>query len=608
MESENYPIKSFLNSFQAVKDAILPLESGIKKAAMDMECRWSGSKKKAISVDPTAPPSSGNKRNKSKMGVSNRKNGHCTARENQKNGRATNVHANTFLGMLMLNIGTADEAAEPLVVGKKETEVRDSDGDSKSCGNCLHFAVHWSLLANSLFHAFPALSGSGKNQIHGQNHEAKDGIYVKSKVEPRQRESTYEAAKAALDNSIFINLEPLEGFIHFVLDQIGQNLHKLDQEVWDKKEKECPSYSSNPDEHVDHLKALTSILECRRADVNDLLGNLGFARVGGVPPSMVDISSPVKEAREDAAEADNSEDAVANNSTHKFASGIFRIPLSNVERLKSTLSTVSLTELIELVPQLGRPSRDYPDKKKLFSVQDFFKYTESEGRRFFEELDRDGDGQVNLEDLEIVVRKRKLPKKYAREFMQRARSHLFSKSFGWKQFLSLMEQREPTILRAYTSLCLSKSGTLQKSEILTSLKNAGLPANEDNAVAMMRFLDADKEGSISYGHFRNFMLLLPSDRLQDDPRNVWFEASTVVAVAPPVEIPAGSVLRSALAGGLSCALSTSLMHPIDTIKVLFSLLHHSYCYIRTTLLPSHAVIPLWLLMEPFQVLKVLNLF
>lgn len=53
-----------------------------------------------------------------------------------------------------------------------------------------------------------------------------------------------------------------------------------------------------------------------------------------------------------------------------------------------------------------------------------------------------------------------------------------------------------------------------------------------------------------------------------------------------MEIPAGSVLRSALAGGLSCALSTSLMHPIDTIKanfygldlvILYSVVVSFYC-------------------------------
>jgi hypothetical protein len=47
---------------------------------------------------------------------------------------------------------------------------------------------------------------------------------------------------------------------------------------------------------------------------------------------------------------------------------------------------------------------------------------------------------------------------------------------------------------------------------------------------------------------------------------VWFEAATVVPMAPPVDVPAGSVLKSALAGGLASALSTSLLHPLDTVK------------------------------------------
>ncbi|KAL0340791.1 UNVERIFIED_CONTAM: hypothetical protein Sradi_4595900 [Sesamum radiatum] len=191
------------------------------------------------------------------------------------------------------------------------------------------------------------------------------------------------------------------------------------------------------------------------------------------------------------------------------------------------------------------------------------------GKRFFQELDRDGDGQVTLEDLEIAMRNRKLPDIYAHQFMQRTRNHLFSKSFGWKQFLSLMEQKEPTILRAYTSLCLSKSRTLQKSEILASLENAGLPANEDNAVAMLHFLNANTDESISYGHFRNFMLLLPSDRLQVNSRSIPSKSATAGS-ASPVDTPAISVLKSALAGGISCSLSAALMHPVDTVKCWMS--------------------------------------
>jgi hypothetical protein len=129
------------------------------------------------------------------------------------------------------------------------------------------------------------------------------------------------------------------------------------------------------------------------------------------------------------------------------------------------------------------------------------------------------------------VRKRNLPRRYAKDLLRRTRSNLFSKSIGWEQFLSLMEQKEATILRAYTTLCLSKSGTLQKNQILTSLKSAGLPANEDNAAAMIRYLNQDKDVSISYGHFRNFMLLLPSERLEEDPRLVFFFNSLLICCA-----------------------------------------------------------------------------
>ncbi|KAJ4977901.1 hypothetical protein NE237_008681 [Protea cynaroides] len=565
MLTGNDPIESFFNSLDAVKGAFSPLESGIRRAAKDLESCWAGPRTgtnnpelfaKLNFTDENSNRSSFLKKKQCEEVVDDRK----------KN-VSIKFPIKTFLGTFFPNAGGNDRKTE--LLKKKE---KDLVGEKVSCTNCLHFAVTWSLLLNSFLQAFPSPLKNGRkrsqkqcaqeNPCSGSCKESSSFFGVASKRKRRecsQFAGSFKNEGTTCKEGDNLSLELLIGLI---FDQFTQNLQKFDKNAQQTLHKSSGTEtSSSPLPTSDHFGVVTDILRGKKADVNYFLGNLRFARVGGVPPSLVGVT----EEGDDAVSAGNSEETES-SSPQKLANGLLNIPLSNVERLRSTLPIISLTELIELLPQLGKPCKDHPDKKKLFSVQDFFRYTESEGKRFFEELDRDGDGQVTLEDLEVAMGKRRLPRRYAQEFMCRTRRHLFSKSFGWKRFLSLMEQKEPTILRAYTTLCLSKSGTLQKSEILTSLKNAGLPANEDNAVAMMRFLNADTEGSISYGHFRNFMLLLPFDRLKDDPRNIWFEAATVVAVAPPVEISTGSVLKSALAGGLASALSTSLLYPVDTMK------------------------------------------
>ncbi|KAI3872590.1 hypothetical protein MKW92_015800 [Papaver armeniacum] len=550
MVSRNEQVESFFNSLNAVKDVFSPVESGFKKVAKDLELCWLSQKNgvKYLEIFPQfnlVVVETNGKVVESSEKKKKKQFGDVVMVDGRKKGSSTRVTNKTFLANLFQNNGSSNKSKTTGELSNKGSS-KEKEKEDGSCVNCLQFAMTWSVLVNSFVQAIPTPFKPGKKRFQkqsGKENASQDSCKQPSLVFPFKRKQKKSDAQfdsvfqeKGGDNTRMYKggeILSLELLVGFLCDQIIQNI----------------SNDSSNSAEIDHLGLLKSMFKGRKADVNSFLGNLSFARVGGVPSSMVGVPS-VKEEDEDIETNANKEEPES-NTPQKIATGLLNIPLSNVERLRSTLSTVSLSELIELVPQIGRPSKDeHPDKKKLFSVQDFFRYTETEGKRFFEELDRDGDGQVTLEDLEIEMKKRRLPRKYARDFMRCTRNHFFSKSVGWKQFLSFMEQKEPTILRAYTTLCLSKSGTLQKGQILTSLKNAGLPANEDNAVAMMRFLNADTGGSISYGHFRNFMLLLPSDRLTDDPRSIWFEAATVVAVPPPVEIPAGSVLKAALAGGL----------------------------------------------------------
>ena len=63
------------------------------------------------------------------------------------------------------------------------------------------------------------------------------------------------------------------------------------------------------------------------------------------------------------------------------------------------------------------------------------------------------------------MRRRRLPVKYAREFLRRTRRNWLASSFGWEEFRTLMEQKEAGMLRAFTSLSVNSSGTLQKSQV-----------------------------------------------------------------------------------------------------------------------------------------------
>ena len=262
---------------------------------------------------------------------------------------------------------------------------------------------------------------------------------------------------------------------------------------------------------------------------------------------------------------------------------------------------------------------------RITNVENFFRFTEAAGKVFFDQLDADGDGLVTVDDLKREMRRRNLPEKYAYKMMRRCSKRAFfpSRKVNWEAMKELMNEREWSMLRAYSSLGLSdKSGTISEKDVKKMLNRLGKDSNDSNVTVMVEYLtktsaagraaagvdmsvgasadvpekESEKEITsqfsliksffqkkdskvqqqqeaplISYADFRNFIILLPPETIRsEDPSTVWFNAATIIPAGPAI-VSAGTmstalVVRSAIAGGLASGTSTLVLHPLDTLK------------------------------------------
>ena len=213
----------------------------------------------------------------------------------------------------------------------------------------------------------------------------------------------------------------------------------------------------------------------------------------------------------------------------------------------------------------------FPSRRRLDIVQEFFKYTEDEGRAFFDAMDANGDGVVTLADMKEEMRRRNLPERYATNFIRRAKRHAkwpLGNSISWEDFRSVMQEREAAMLKAFNSLEVSQFGSLKRQQIKTLLHKMQFPATDDNAESMLKYLDAEKSGYISYGKFRNFLILVPKDQfLEKDIGSMWYESATMIPIRMvPANASRKMLILSTIASAAISGSTTLALHPIDTLK------------------------------------------
>ena len=128
-----------------------------------------------------------------------------------------------------------------------------------------------------------------------------------------------------------------------------------------------------------------------------------------------------------------------------------------------------------------------------------------------------------------------------------------------KEFIKFIRKREQALWSAFQSLDLDKNGVLTPDEALKAVRKLGLKADEKDAGQMIKLLDANNDGVVSFDEFKTYLSLLPAAQLRQNVGWNWLAAAS----DRQVETPSGQPFKQLFSGAMGGALSRTIVAPLD---------------------------------------------
>ncbi|XP_034137149.1 calcium-binding mitochondrial carrier protein SCaMC-1-B isoform X1 [Drosophila guanche] len=216
--------------------------------------------------------------------------------------------------------------------------------------------------------------------------------------------------------------------------------------------------------------------------------------------------------------------------------------------------------------------------------------------RIFNQLDRDGDGKVDIHDLSAALHEFGLSSVYAEKFMQQSDKNQ-SGNVGFAEFLHYVREHEKNLCLQFSHLDKNRDGKVDLEELISAFKDLGLEIDVDEARKLLTRMDKDGSLNISFNEWRDFMLLAPSTDIHDLIKfwrhstedwsgQEWLrslaaiyqedEAVRYLDIGEDMNVPddftqkemqTGLWWRHLVAGGIAGGVSRTCTAPLDRIKV-----------------------------------------
>ncbi|CAH1966306.1 unnamed protein product [Acanthoscelides obtectus] len=192
--------------------------------------------------------------------------------------------------------------------------------------------------------------------------------------------------------------------------------------------------------------------------------------------------------------------------------------------------------------------------------------------KLFSLLDKNGNGRIDIHDLSAALREHGVHHGYAEKFMKSTQS--ITGELSLADFIYYVREHEKNLRLHFSHLDKNKDGKIDLEELIRAFSDLGIPLERGEATNLLQRMDQDGSLNISYDEWRDFLLLAPSNNIQD--LITYWRHSTYLDIGEDMNVPddftqsemqTGMWWRHLAAGGIAGAVSRTCTAPLDRLKV-----------------------------------------
>ncbi|XP_023365639.1 calcium-binding mitochondrial carrier protein SCaMC-1-like [Otolemur garnettii] len=194
----------------------------------------------------------------------------------------------------------------------------------------------------------------------------------------------------------------------------------------------------------------------------------------------------------------------------------------------------------------------------------------------FEDLDRNGDGVVDIQELREGLNN------WSSSFGMNAEKAILKagdtnkdSELDFGEFLRYLQDHEKKMRLAFNSLDKNKDGVIEVSELADALKSLGMPVSEAQATTILQSIDTDGTMTIDWDEWKYYFLLHPATDITEIIR--FWKRSTMIDIGESISIPdeftehekqSGRWWKRLVSAGIASAVARTCTAPFDRLKVM----------------------------------------